>query len=139
MSTFNYLPALVEKFQNNFHRAYSGLGTWFQLPYGGGFFKVRSLNDFLLLVGHFESSFQLNWWQLILFQIDLTKTSVNVTILYSFDMFFLTWHRKFFLTLSWRRPLSYRNQSIDLLHKSMDWFLYDNGLRHKRVKKAWLK
>ena len=32
------------------------------------------------------------------------------------------------LTLSWRRPLSYRNQS-----KSMDWFLYDNGLRHERV------
>ena len=24
------------------------------------------------------------------------------------------------------RPLSYRNQSIDLLRKSMDWFLYDN-------------
>ena len=31
-------------------------------------------------------------------------------------------------------PLSYRNQSIDLLHKSMEWFLYDNGLRHERVK-----
>ena len=30
--------------------------------------------------------------------------------------------------------LSYRNQSIDLLRKSMDWFLYDNGLRHERVK-----
>ena len=30
--------------------------------------------------------------------------------------------------------LSYRNQSIDLLCKSMDWFLYDNGLRHERVK-----
>ena len=29
------------------------------------------------------------------------------------------------------RPLSYRNQSID---KSMDWFLFDNGLRHKRVR-----
>ena len=27
---------------------------------------------------------------------------------------------------SWRRPLSYRTQ---LLCKSMDWFLYDNGLR----------
>ena len=39
-----------------------------------------------------------------------------------------------YLTLSWRRPLSYRNQSIDLLGKSMDWFLYDNGLRHERVK-----
>ena len=36
--------------------------------------------------------------------------------------------------LSWQRPLSYRNQSIDLPAKSMDWFLYDNGLRHERVK-----
>ena len=27
------------------------------------------------------------------------------------------------LTLSWRRPLSYRNQSIDSLFKSLDWFL----------------
>ena len=39
-----------------------------------------------------------------------------------------------FLTLSWWGPLSYRNQSIDLLWKSMDWFLYHNGLRHERVK-----
>ena len=38
-----------------------------------------------------------------------------------------------FLTLSRRRLLSYRNQSIDLLRKSMDWFLYDNGLRLERV------
>ena len=38
------------------------------------------------------------------------------------------------LILSWRRQLSYRNQSIDLLRKSMDWFLYDNDLRHERVK-----
>ena len=30
-------------------------------------------------------------------------------------------------------PLSYKNQSIDLLLKSMDWFLYDNGLCHERV------
>ena len=37
------------------------------------------------------------------------------------------------LTLSWRRPISYRNQSIDLLGKSMDWFLYDIGLCHERV------
>ena len=37
------------------------------------------------------------------------------------------------LTLSWRRPFLYRNQSIDLLCKSMDWFLYDNALRHERV------
>ena len=38
------------------------------------------------------------------------------------------------LTLSWRRPISHRNQSIDLLRKSMDWFLYDIRLRHKSVK-----
>ena len=38
------------------------------------------------------------------------------------------------LTFSWRRPISYRNQSIDLLCKSMDWFLFDIGLRHERVK-----
>ena len=38
------------------------------------------------------------------------------------------------LILSRRRPLSYRNQSIDLLPKSMDWFLYDNSLHHKTVK-----
>ena len=41
------------------------------------------------------------------------------------------------LTLSWRRPISYRNQSIDLPCKSMDSFLYDNGLRHERVNIAW--
>ena len=37
------------------------------------------------------------------------------------------------LTLSCRRPLSYRNQSIDLRSKSIYSFLYDNGLRHERV------
>ena len=39
-----------------------------------------------------------------------------------------------YLTLSRRRPLSYRKQSIDLLRKSMNWFLYDNSLRLERVK-----
>ena len=41
---------------------------------------------------------------------------------------------KFSLTLSWRRPTSYRNQSIDLQSKLMNWFLYDISLRHERVK-----
>ena len=45
-----------------------------------------------------------------------------------------TWFLYFVpLTLSWRRPLSYRNQPIDLRDKLLDWFLYDNGLRHERV------
>ena len=37
------------------------------------------------------------------------------------------------LTLSRRRPISYRNQSIDLKSKSRDWFLYDIGLRRQRL------
>ena len=37
------------------------------------------------------------------------------------------------LTLSWRRSLSHRNQSIRLKCKLMDWFLYNWGLRHERV------
>ena len=43
-------------------------------------------------------------------------------------------HVRSFLTLSRRRPLLYRNQGIDLQSKSIDWFLYDNGLRLERVK-----
>ena len=43
-------------------------------------------------------------------------------------------HQQNILTLSRRRSLSYRNQCIDLLCKSLDWFLYDNGLRLERVK-----
>ena len=29
--------------------------------------------------------------------------------------------------------ISYRNQSMDLKSKSVDWFLYDRDLRHERV------
>ena len=43
------------------------------------------------------------------------------------------------LILSWRRPLSCRNHSIDLRSKSMEWFLYDNGLRHERVNTTCIK
>ena len=37
------------------------------------------------------------------------------------------------LTLSWRRSLPYRNQSIDLQSKSVDWFLYDRDFLNERV------
>ena len=37
------------------------------------------------------------------------------------------------LTLSWRRFLSYRNQSIDLQSKSMHRFLFDTNLHHGRI------
>ena len=38
------------------------------------------------------------------------------------------------INFSWRRSLSYRNQSIDLQSKAVDWFLYDRDLRHERVR-----
>ena len=37
------------------------------------------------------------------------------------------------LGFSWRRSLSYGNQCLDLLCKSLDWFLYDRDHRHERV------
>ena len=41
------------------------------------------------------------------------------------------------LTISCRKPSPYRNQSADLLCKSMNWFLYGNGLRHERVNRKY--
>ena len=38
------------------------------------------------------------------------------------------------LTLSGQRSLTHRNQSIDLLCKPTDWFIYDRDLYHDRVK-----
>ena len=39
-------------------------------------------------------------------------------------------HFNFFMT----EVTSYRNQSIDLLYKSLDWFLHDRHFYHERVK-----
>ena len=36
-------------------------------------------------------------------------------------------------SLSWRRSISYKKQSIDFQSKSMDWFLYDRGPRRERI------
>ena len=41
-------------------------------------------------------------------------------------------------TLSRRRFLSYRNQSIDLFCKSMDWFLYNRDFCHERFKTLFI-
>ena len=65
-----------------------------------------------------------------------TKNTVESAFLNSRFMS-LSINKKMFqiLTLFWWRSLSYRNQSIDLSCKSMDWFLYDRELRLERVKK----
>ena len=46
----------------------------------------------------------------------------------------LSWlNRGSLFTLLWLSSLSYRNQSTDLLCKSMDWFLFDRYLCNERV------
>ena len=37
------------------------------------------------------------------------------------------------LTLSRRKSLSYRNQSINMQSRSMDWLLYDKDFLHEKV------
>ena len=61
------------------------------------------------------------------------KSSENTDLIHAIQMLPVGLHL-FRSTLSWRRSLSYRNRSIDLLCKSMDWFVYDRDFRYKRVK-----
>ena len=82
----------------------------------------------------------LTTWPLILNHFTVSVPSKNLYV--NWFMWSIIYQRKqagklsygiLALTLSWRRLLSYRNQPIDLLCKSMDWFLYDNDLRQERV------
>ena len=43
------------------------------------------------------------------------------------------------LTLSWQSSPSNRNQSIDLICKSMDWFPYDKDLHYERVNRVRIR
>ena len=52
---------------------------------------------------------------------------------YKYQMTLGVWWMKRVLSFSWRRSLLYRNLSIDLQNKSMDWFLYDRNFCHERV------
>ena len=71
-----------------------------------------------------------------LFNTDITKRKSEVSNWKSIPVNYTK--KTSFLTLSWRRPLSYRNESTDLQCKSVDWFLYDNSLRHEKVNIIYL-
>ena len=47
------------------------------------------------------------------------------------------WFRTIFINSFMMEVVIMENQSIDLLCKSMDLFLYDNGLRHERVNSSF--
>ena len=81
--------------------------TWFVVP-TVGFFHFSLMSVKLISIIVFVSLFLLFW--LVNFRLEKT------------------------LILSWRMPLSYKNQPIGFLCKSMNWFLYDKDLRHETVK-----
>ena len=92
-----------------------------------------------------SNNFCLKWSFFITKQTEMNKNYKSLHVTYNyvqlacFVCLFLcmtSLTSKCSLTLSWRRPLLYRNQSIDLLYKSIDWFLYGNGLHHERVKSS---
>ena len=70
---------------------------------------------------------RLQFYCRLMFNVFLYMYSYTCTLFY-FEKLSL------YLTLSLRRPLSYRNRSNDLQSKPEGWFLYDNGLRHERFK-----
>ena len=85
--------------------------------------KYRSENTPYLDTFHAVLGNQLIWKLMLLHIVWLFTTELDLSVQLNFVL----------LTLSWRRSLSYRNQYIDLLCKSMDWFLYDNGPCRERV------
>ena len=68
----------------------------------------------------------------------LTEGQINyvLSLCVGFSWYLLLVLFSFFpiLTLSWRRLFPYKNQSIDLHSKSMDWSLYDYSRRHERAR-----
>ena len=100
---------------------------------------------FSIWILDFELDF--NYSNTIAFFFDVGDCWFYTASIYSFLDFYFMWNPSIvvsknllhkvltqYLTLSWRRPLSYKNQFIDLLFKSVDWFLYNNALHHERVK-----
>ena len=71
-------------------------------------------------------------------QVNIKLEWIHYTKVITLEVFqnIIIYHEKRCLALSWRKSLSYRNQSIDLLCKSMDWFLYNRDLRHERFKRV---
>ena len=82
------------------------------------------------------------WRKVLLIALRLQSLESNFCLTRSNEYFFiwsnnnvpLTWYLySLILIYLWGKSLSYRNQSSELLCKSMDWFLYHGDLRHEVV------
>ena len=97
---------------------------------------------FKSLVGHGHVDFSTNQQQdaqeYFLHLMDLLEKTTSLKELFEFqviaDLSWFYWNgKKHHITyVTWRRSLSYRNHSIDLQSKSVDWPLCDRDLRHEK-------
>ena len=118
----------------NYQTARRWYTAWVSLRIQSEYWKIRTRNNSVF--GHFSRS---DIYCLGELKFDWLMMKYSFLFTWWFNLNFITviWQKQVNLTFSWRRPLSYRNQSIDFLCKSIDWFLNDNGLRHEKVKFAW--
>ena len=100
---------------------------WIVLPYLRKLFFFKKTLLMLLYIMLYLINFSILSRSLPIFHVSL---SYHLSVIFGISR---SLHAVLSLTLSWRRPLSNINQSSDLVSKIMDWFLYDNGLRHERV------
>ena len=91
--------------------------------------KLRKVILFWYLLGHLKSIF-LN----LTFSGRKKRSYIFKHILLQNYAYMFSSTYELLLTLSCQSSLSYRNQSIGMLCKSLDWFLYDRDFRHQRVK-----
>ena len=104
-----------------------------RLEVGWYLFQVRGV-----ILMHFQNLVAFS------FQITINNFFMILSLIYSwctscFKFFLVYLEYLFHMHFNLLNPfvtdtVSYRNQSIDLWSKSMDWFLYDIGLCHERVK-----
>ena len=92
---------------------------------------IKSIGDRFLVWINFALGFQNSPLAFHLFISEILNNSTVEMLGYPWVIFCCHGDLKWclvFLIRSWRRSLSYRNQSNDLRGKSMFWFLYDGGL-----------
>ena len=87
-----------------------------------------------LTLNIFHTSFKCYYYQLWTCNCRPFNDYCSCQIETSINWLFSLWGGHWSWTLSWRRSQSYKNQSVDLICKSVDWILYGRHLRHERDK-----
>ena len=122
----------IAQITGDFLTCYSCSYSWFLWPWLSDLTLCSSFTEETSVIFHYFHYLPLNFYY-IMFKFDFKSIIYLFRKLLIESLLAMMLHK--ILTLSRRIPIPYRNQSIDLLRKSMDWLLYDIGLRRERVKK----